>query len=67
MFESTSGGQIKVFICCEPEKTMEELQQGTTPPWLKREDTRGQVLAMPMANDIRLQLYAAKIVSFYSR
>lgn len=47
---------------------VEELQQGyDTPSWLKREDTHGQVLGMPVAEDVQTQVDAAKIVAFYSR
>jgi small subunit ribosomal protein S4 len=47
---------------------VEELQQGYDPPsWLKREDTNGQVLGMPVAEDVRTQVDAAKIIAFYSR
>jgi hypothetical protein len=68
MFESTSHGQIKVLIWCEPEKTMEELQQGTTPPpgsSVKILAARFSLCLWPTTFD--LQLHAAKIVSFYSR
>jgi small subunit ribosomal protein S4 len=47
---------------------VEELQQGyDTPSWLKREDTHGQVLGTPVAEDVQTQVDAAKIVAFYSR
>jgi hypothetical protein len=47
---------------------VEELQQGyDTPSWLKREDTNGQVLGMPVAEDVQAQVDAAKIIAFYSR
>lgn len=47
---------------------VEELQQGyDTPSWLKREDTRGQILGMPGAEDVQTPVDAAKIVAFYSR
>ena len=47
---------------------VEELQQGyDTPSWLKREDSKGQVVGMPVAEDVQTQVDAAKIIAFYSR
>lgn len=64
-----AGEKIELSKTAQTMPTVvEELQQGyDTPSWLKREDTDGQVLGMPVAEDVQTQVDAAKIIAFYSR